>query len=87
MREPHEVIRHRPPAGKGGEQAVRRRLQNRRMIAQSRGFSDCLVDGRVERDNLPNELTALRPYLQKLRRGRRQRIAKPPSDLGRDGSE
>ena len=48
------------PAVQRGEQSVDGPLQHRRMIAELGGFSDRLVDDRIERDDPPDELASNR---------------------------
>jgi hypothetical protein len=87
MRQPYQVNRDRPPSGQGGEPTVDRRLQDRRMIAQSGGLPDCLVDDRIERGDPPDELPPHRLRFRQVRPGQRQGPGKPSGDLGGDGGE
>jgi hypothetical protein len=57
------------------------------MIAQSGGFSDCLVDDRVDRGDAPDELPPHRLSFRQCRPGQRQGTGEPSGDLGRESGE
>ena len=82
IRQTREPPHHGRPTGQRLKQAILCRLQHPRMIAKLRGFSDRLVDHRVERDDLSYEFASNRLHVRQRRTGQRQCGAELARDLG-----
>jgi hypothetical protein len=75
--------RNSSPAIQGSDQAVDSGLQRRRVGARVPGFSERLVDHRIERDDTPDELAPLIERVRQLRSRQRQHAGKSLHELGR----
>jgi hypothetical protein len=75
--------RNSSPAIQGSDQAVDSGLQRRRVGARVLGFSERLVDHRIERDDTPGELAPLIELVRQSRSRQRQHAGESLHELGR----
>src|SRR5258708_39143812 len=75
------MCRNSAPTIQRSEQAVDGCLQNRRVVAHVAGFSERLVDDRVERNDALDEIASLGLRIRQLRSRQCQHAAKSTCDL------